>query len=238
MKTAIVFLLSALVAIPALAGPPLNGSYKSTDLGGSMLMGRYSEKWYPSPMSIHNTTNQESWNGATLGTQWQWHCPWLLAAPVLLYNGVDGSGNGSKIWQSTYSGGLCVLYDGGPWSNGDASYLAQVNTWTEIVTETYASFAVIGTIRNANVTGSFVGYNETCASLHISNAERLGNTVDDGPLATNYPNFWDYLACTDVGGTGPGEWGEITAITFTISGCEPVPTLKETWGAIKQRYRD
>jgi hypothetical protein len=47
MKAVLVVLLSIVVAVPALAGPPANGTYTSTDIGGTMLPGRYSESWLP-----------------------------------------------------------------------------------------------------------------------------------------------------------------------------------------------
>ena len=66
MKTVIVFILSVLVAAPVLAQPPINGFYKTTDLGGLMLPGHYSEYWViGTGLNIGNTMNEESWDGAT-----------------------------------------------------------------------------------------------------------------------------------------------------------------------------
>ena len=105
MKAVLVVLLVLLTAAPVFAGPPANGTYTSTDIGGLMLPGRYSESWYPTKLTINNTLNEMSWDGATLGTQWHWYCPWVVAAPTLLYNSVNGLGNGIKIWRVTYTGG-------------------------------------------------------------------------------------------------------------------------------------
>ena len=67
MKTLIVFLLSLMVAAPVLAGPPADGTYKSTDIGGVMLTGTYSETWVGGKMSVGNTVNEASWDGSVLG---------------------------------------------------------------------------------------------------------------------------------------------------------------------------
>ncbi len=113
MKAVIVILLSVLVSVPVLAGPPNNGTYKSTDIGGTMLPGRYSEYWATGPLSVNNTLNEQSWNGA-LGTEWHWYCPWITGK-VLLVNTVNGAGNGQKIWRVNYTGGYCWISNTGPW---------------------------------------------------------------------------------------------------------------------------
>lgn len=237
MKAVIVVLLSIIIAVPAFAGPPVNGTYKSTDIGGTMLPGRYSEYWFGAKLSVNNTLNEQSWDGATLGTQWHWYCPWIVAAPTLLLNTVDGNGNGTKVWRATYTGGICWLDGpGAPWDGGDASYTASINTWIAIVTETYSNHVEVGTVRTHNASATFNGYNQACMALTISNTEKLGDTTG-GPLPANFPNFWDWFSCTDVGTAGPGEWGDVDAITFTIQGCETVTTEQRSWGAVKSLYR-
>jgi hypothetical protein len=236
MKAVLVVLLSIMVAVPALAGAPANGTYTSTDIGGTMLSGRYSESWYPTKLTVNNTLNEQSWNGA-LATQWWWYCPWVSAPPTLLLNTVNGLGNGIKIWRVTYTGGYCWLDGAGPWAGGDPSYLANINTWVGIVTETYSAFQEVGTVRNHNATANFVGYNQECMSLVIQNTEKLGDTVKTGPLPAGFPSFWNWLGCYDQGPAGPGEWGDVDSITFTVTDCQSVPTQPTTWGAVKSLYR-
>ena len=235
MKAVIVILLSVMVSVPALAGPPNNGTYKSTDIGGTMLPGRYSEYWFGAPLAVNNTLNEQSWNGGTLGTEWHWYCPWITSK-VLLFNGVNGAGNGNKIWRVTYTGGFCWLSNTGPWGGTDPTYLANINTWVAIVTETFASFVEVGTIRNHNATATFTGYNQECMSLNVTNIEKLGDTVADGPLPANFPVFWDWFVCAPTAGNG--EWGDVDAITFVITGCETVSVQERSWGSIKAMYRD
>lgn len=235
MKAGILVLLSVMIAVPALAGPPANGTYTSTDIGGLMLPGRYSELWFGGKLAVNNTLNEQSWDGFTLGTQWHWYCPWIAAAPVLLVNTVNGAGNGIKIWKVTYTGGYCWLDGAGPWAGGDAQYTASVNTWIATVTETYSSFVLVGSVRNHSATATFDGYNNECMSLAVSNIEKLSDT-DSGPLPAGYPDFWSWFACNNVGTAGPGEWGDIDSITMTITGCT-VSTQLKSWGAVKALYR-
>jgi hypothetical protein len=237
MKAVLVVLLVLVAAVPALAGPPANGTYTSTDIGGSMLPGRYSESWYPNKLTVNNTLNEQSWDGGTLGTQWHWYCPWIVSAPTLLVNTVNGLGNGIKVWRVSYTGGYCWLDGAGPWAGGDASYTANINTWTSIVTESYAAFNEVGTVRNNNSTATFVGYNQECMALQIQNTEKLGDTVKTGPLPAGYPSFWNWIGCYDQGPAGPGEWGDVDSITFTVEGCQTVKTESATWGSVKAMYR-
>jgi len=240
MKTLIVVLLSLVIAVPVLAGPPADGTYKSTDIGGTMLTGFYSETWNPTKMTPGNTVNEASYDGATLGTQWKWYCAYVAAAPVLLYNGVNGTtGNGQKIWQVTYTNGMAWLDGAGPWAGGDAFYSATVDTWIATVTEQYQNFVETGTVKTVNATASFLGYPEVCIVLALSNLQKHG----DGPTlpAANpplyeYPVFMDGGSCASLGTTGPGEWGEVDDITYSILGCT-VKTEQSSWGHVKSLYR-
>lgn len=238
MKAVLVVLLSLVVAVPAIAGPPANGTYTSTDIGGNMLPGRYSEAWPTgSKLSIGNTLHEESWDGATLGAQWRWFCPYVAAPAVLLFSNVDGNGNGMKIWRVTYAGGFMWLNGPGtPWDGGDPNYTATVNTWVAIVTETYAGGVEVGTVRNHNSTATFNNYPNECLNLAISNLEKLDDTAT-GPLPANFPYFMDSGTCM-MSANPNGEWGDVDSITFTITGCETVRTEAKSWGAVKAMYRN
>jgi hypothetical protein len=236
MRLLLTLFLLIIISAPVLAGPPVNGTYTSTDIGGTMLPGRYSESWYPTKFSINNTLNEQSWNGA-LGTQWHWYCPWVSIPPTLLLNTVDGFGNGIKIWRVTYTGGYCWLDGAGPWAGGDASYLANITTWNAIVTETYVNFVEVGTVRNHDARATFVGYGLTCMSLSVSNTAKLGDT-NGGPLPAGFPDFWFWNPCVDIGTAGPGEWGNVNSITYSIFGCETIAVEPTTWGAVKSLYKN
>jgi hypothetical protein len=237
MRTLLAFFLAIMVAIPVLAGPPADGTYKSTDIGGTMYTGFYSETWNGGPLSVGNTINEESFDGTTLGTQWKWYCAYVVAPPILLYNGVVG-GNGQKIWQATYTGGAAWFDGAGPWAGAptDPFYTATVDTWIATVTELYSGGVEVSTVKTVNATASFAGYPDVCIVLALSNLEKHGDggTLPAGP--PYYPDFMDGNTCASLGTTGPGEWGEVDDITYSILGCT-VRTEETSWGAVKALYR-
>lgn len=235
MKSVMVFFLAVIVAVPAFAGAPTNGTYKSTDLGGLMLQGRYTESWNPSKLMVGNTLNEASWNGAALATQWYWSCPYIVAAPALVYDGVVG-GNGIRVWSVVYNGGTGWLDGAGPWQNvGDPepSYGITIDTWAATIQETYSGGVLVGSVRTHNASGTFVGFNESCLALVISNTEMLGPFAGE-MVPPNFPDFIDQN-CIVTGVTG--EWGDVENITFTIDSCETVGTEEATWGQVKSLYR-
>jgi hypothetical protein len=235
MKTVIMFLLVIFVAAPVLAQAPVNGTYKSNDLvGGTMLEGRYSESWVAGKLDVGNTMNEESWDGAVLGTEWRFFCPRVISVALLL-NGVNGAGNGQKIWQLTYNGGFFWLDGGGPWGGGDPSYLATVVGWNAIVTEQFANFVEVSQIRSISATASFVDYGTICLALQVQNTEKDDDTNSSG-LPADYPVFIDG-SCDPVP-TGAGEWGDVSQITFSIDNCPTVPVQQASWGQVKQLYSD
>jgi len=235
MKTVIVFLLSILVAVPVLAQAPVNGTYKTTDLGGLMLPGHYSESWAAgTKLAVGNTMNEASWDGTTLGTQWHFFCPQAVSVTQLA-NLVDGAGNGQIIWQIRYINGAFLLSGAGPWGGGDLSYTATVDSWNAIVTETFANFVEVAQIRSVSASATFVGYEALCLALQVQNTEKLGETASGG-VAADFPGFLDGATCGVVGGAG--EWGDVSQITFTVDGCETVPVQSASWGQVKQLYND
>lgn len=237
MKSAITFLLALLVSAPAVAGPPTNGTYKSSDLGGTMDVGRYTEYWPTgTALTIGNTVNEQSWNGTSLGLQWWWFCPYQVSAPTLLLDTVAG-GNGQKIWRLNYMGGTSWLSGTGPWAGGDNSYMANIDTWSAIVTQTFSGGVIVAEVRTVNAQATFVGYNATCTSIQLTNTDKFGDT-NTGSLPANFPDFWDWSSCVPIGTAGPGEWGSVSGITFTVTNCAVVPVQEKTWGGVKRLYMD
>lgn len=213
---------------------PIPGVYKSTDLGGLMLPGRYSESWSAPSGRLFpgNTANKFSWDGLTLGTQWWMYCAQIFGAPVLLFSDVVG-GNGVEIWQANYTGGICRLMAGGPWDGGSAPYLAPYDKYQEIATITYLGGSISAVTTNINLEATFIGFND-CMSLSISNNVELGNT-DSGPLPTNYPVFLG-MSCAPTATLG--SWGDSSDFTLTIIGNCTVAAHEKTWGSIKSLYGD
>ncbi|MBN2582487.1 MAG: hypothetical protein JXL80_05420, partial [Planctomycetes bacterium] len=97
---------------------PVEGSYES-EFTGVVLEGRWSESFLNGlPGQIGNTVHGASWDGAVLATQWELGDMAIDAAPTQLLNTVDGLGNGTIVWYTTYSGGGLILDKDGPWAPG------------------------------------------------------------------------------------------------------------------------
>jgi hypothetical protein len=235
MKVAIVFLFALLVVTPVSADPPIDGTYQSTDLGGLMLIGRYTESWSMAngELQLGNTTNKLSWDGATLGTQWWMYCADISVPPLLLLDTVDVNGNGQRQYLVTYQGGICILDGNGPWGNGsEPSYTALYDTYSEIKLFQFSNFQIVGMTASASMQASFIGFSNACMSLSISNQERY----DDTDNIAKPPNFPDFLAPSTCAPTRTmGSWGEADEFTLIVTGCT-VASEESTWGAIKALY--
>lgn len=238
MKIAIVMVLALVVTLPVVAPAnaqaPVPGVYKSTDLGGTMLPGRYSESWSVAngSLMVGNTTNSQSWDGFSLGTQWTMSCAQVSAAPGLLQDTVDGNGNGIRQYQVNFTGGVGVFDGAGPWGGGSPSYTAPFMYYSEVQTYHYANNQVFAVLSTVQMQAEFDGYSD-CMTLSISNKEEQG-TTDADPTDPNYPSFLD-PAC---GATRTlGSWGDAYEFTLVISGSCTIPTEQSTWSRIKAMYK-
>jgi hypothetical protein len=229
----VLFLAVLSFAASLSAGPPQDGTYKSTDLGGSVLPGRYSESWtMPGGMlQMGNVINKMSWDGAVLGTQWRMYCPELSNA-MLLLDTVDGNGNGQRTYKVWWTGGYCELDGGGPWGGGDPVYICPYDNYVTITTITYQNWEPVTVVSNAQGDGTFQGYSGSCMVFSISNMAEIGNT-DSMTKPADFPGFLEPGTCTS--GRMFGSWGDVTAITITITGCS-VPSDEPSWGAVKSMY--
>jgi hypothetical protein len=237
MKTVFAIMLVVILATPlvAVADPPINGTYTSTDLGGQMLFGRYSESWSApnGRLQIGNTTNKLSWDGATLGTQWWMYCSDIAFAPLLISDTVV-NGNGFREWLVTYSNGILILDGNGPWGNGtEPSYTATLDSYQEIKTFQYANNEIVQCISNVSIQAQIIGYNDLCVAFSIFNQEELGNT-DADLLPPDYPSFLEPNTCAPT--RTMGEWGEVDEITLIVTGCT-VANEETTWGKVKALYQ-
>jgi hypothetical protein len=237
MKTTLALIVAFLFTAPllALAGPPANGTYTSTDLGGQILLGRYSESWDVPDGRLHmgNTANKLSWDGAALGTQWQLYCTRIAGPPVLITDTVDGYGNGFREWRVVYTSGDLILDGNGPWGDGsESSYNASLHAYQEIKTFQYADSQIVQSISNVSLQAAFQGFNEACVTISILNQEELGNTNTAG-LPMDYPAFLTPITCDPT--RTLGSWGEVDEITLIITGCT-IPVEETTWGQIKTMY--
>jgi hypothetical protein len=222
-----------MVAFPALAGAPVQGTYYSFDYpGGSFNPGRFSESWAGPGRDgqIGNTLNAQSWNGTALGTDWMLWCASIQTPPVLVSDTRDGNGTGSVTWRTVYSGGQFFLGEPGPW--GDEDY--NVDLASLIVTATYQFVfgQLLGIRSNVVSWGQIDGYTD-CMEYTINNAAFFG-TTDMGPLPADYPAFLDEYCNTGV--WSRGGWGSVTEIAMRIKGECGIGVQPSTWGKVKSLY--
>lgn len=223
-----------LCASLALAGPPIDGDYDSSDIGGPIPTGRYTEGWDAggSATSVGTTFNAASWDGAALGTMWSYSCGTLLQPPVLLTDNVDANGNGNQTWMKTFTGGTLWLSGSGPWGNGDPDYSGPILSYVEFETLQFSSFERVAAVTNVQATASFDAYPGTCIAFQVANGTEVGATDLGMVKPADYPDFL-YDDCST--GAPEGAWWDMTSITLSINYCA-VPVEEESWGSIKAKF--
>ena len=213
------------------AGPPANGTYKSSS--GQFDEGREASSWAAGGggfTGVGNVLHAESWDGSTFGVDWKILCPQVTSVLVLL-DLVDANGNGQRIFQITYAGGMIELGGTGPWAGGDAQYVGIIDNYSEFRTVQYQSNMVVGSVSNHNVSAHLQGYTASCITWGIGNGAWLGMSPNAKPA--NYPDYRDGN-CNP--GPTMGHWGDFRDLTISVQGCA-VSTEESTWGGVKSIYR-
>jgi hypothetical protein len=223
--------LVALTTAPA-AADPVAGTYYSTDLGGSLLIGRYTNSRTSAALSggVGDVFLAQSWDGTTLGTQWDLRCAYAPSAYVTVDHRTGGVGG--VDYTRTYTGGT-FFFAAGPWGSGTGVLgTSQVQTTVQYINiggvSTPMSFR-----DNIHTTGTFAG--GVCAlTFFQSNGYNGGDTAwpSTPSKPAGYPVFLD--ASCGSGGLY-GSWGNINKVTFMIQ-CS-TPTKPSTWGAVRKLYR-
>jgi hypothetical protein len=235
MKHLAFVVIMVMIAIPAMAGVPVPGTYLSYDMpGGSFNTGRFTESWVGTGADgqIGNTANAQSWNGVALGLEWKLWCPSIQTAPVLVSDTRDGNGTGEVTWRTVYSGGHFFLGAAGPW--GDEDYGGDLANFIVTATYQFVFGNLLGIRSNVVSWGQIDGYTD-CMEYEINNAAFFGST-DYGPLPANYPPFLDEYCSTGV--WSRGGWGSATQIAIKIKGQCNVAAEPSTWGRVKALYGD
>lgn len=221
--------LTLVLAIPAFAAP-VNGVYNSTDLGGQLLTGRASTHRTGINSGFPHVFHVQSWDGASLGTQWEIRCGTSNA-----FNVVDNrvAGTGTVVYSSTYTGGTFTFFPGGwPWGDGTGTLAST----TLVTTVQFVNNVPVASVVNGNSSGMFAG---GCAlTFAIANGNGVGETTSLNPLITKpatYPMFLDGTCSPAAANSQFGTWGDVRTITFMID-CA-TPTKTSTWGQVKQIYR-
>jgi len=219
------------------ADAPLNGNYQSTDLGGPVYTGRYTEAWDAggSPVLAGTTFNAASWDGSSLATQWKYWCGTLLIDALLLQDNVNPTtGNGNRTYMKSFIGGYIWLSGTGPWANGDPDYYGIIDNYTEFETIQYSNWLPIAAVTNVQAIAHFDDYPEMCMAFYIGNGTRMASTQIGDPVPPDYPDLIDQ-GCNPT--RTEGAFWKFTSVTLSIAGCE-TSTERTTWGAIKSMYSD
>lgn len=230
----ILLMLALLLPSTVLAGAPLEGAWSSTDLGGPVTLGRYTEGWEVggAPMQAGTTFNAASWDGVTLGGLWSYSCAVEGDDAVLIDDSVDAMGFGSRTWKKTFNGGTIWLSGSGPWGNGDPSYTGSIISYVEYETLTYVAFTVIGARTNVQAMATIDGYGTTCLGFSVGNGAKISDTAS-GPPPANYPA----LLTPSCSPTAPnGAFWDFAQLVLYIGGCE-VGTEESSWSTVKSQYR-
>lgn len=237
LATTLLVLAGFALAAAALAGPPLPGDYKTTDIGGVVSMGRYTEGWLPGGGALlpGTTLNAQSWNGTTLGTEWRYQCATTVSPSILLTNTVNASGFGNRTYMKQFVGGTIWLSGTGPWANGDADYPGVIDSYTEFETIQYENFVPVAAVTNVQATAHFVNYPAACMTFAVSNGVEIGSTALGGVKPANYPDFLQPGSCSP--GAPEGAWWDMVTMTLSVSAGCATPAKPSTWGALKALYR-
>ena len=229
-----VLLLLVLFTGTSFAAAPLNGEYQSSDLGGSLLLGRYSEAWDVdgSALSAGTTLNSESWDGSTLGTQWHYWCSTSESDAVLLTDNVNTSGNGTRTYMKTFTGGYIWLSGTGPGADGDTEDNGNIDSYTEFETITYTDWVPVAAVTNVQAIAYFDAYPGTCMSFYIGNGIFVASTDLGDAIPANYPALLD-AGCNPTRMYGAA-W-DFISITLSIVDCA-VGTEESSWGGIKSMH--
>ena len=227
LKTLLLGTAVAMVAVSALAGPPIDGSYT----GAQVLPGRFAES-FAGPgqfLTAGNVMKDESWDAGTLtlGTQYVFSCPEFLGA--VLISSTVVAGTGTEVWEKTFvnvNGTFFMNGTGEAWDGGDAAYTGSIDSYTETVTILFVAGSRISAASNIAGNGRFDLYGNSCVSW-VANGADVG-----GPKDNTYP---DYVDGTCAPNRIDGRFGNRSTYTINITQCV-VPVEENTWGAIKALY--
>ncbi len=228
--TMVLLLLALVIPAVALAGAPLQGSWSSTDLGGIVPLGRYTEGWMAGggALSAGTTFNAASWDGVSLGSSWSYHCSVEGGDAILIDDSVV-AGNGTRTWKCIFTGGTIWLSGSGPWGNGDPEYTGPILSYVEYETVTYVANVAIAARTNVQATARIDGYDSECLGFTVGNGAKVG----DGLPPANYPPLL-YTDCSPTATDG-ASW-DFSQLVLYIASCE-VSTEDSSWGALKALYR-
>ena len=218
--------------------------YRSTDLGGRVLLGRLSHSeldGLAAKPGIGEVFNAASWDGQQLGTQWAFSCGAQVETPAVKRE-LDSRGDGYVWTDHRFVGGRFFLAADGPWDRR-GMVAGKLYETRMAVTETYV------THKRVRVDLALEGYgmdeNGGWVRWLVNKCLAWGET-GEGRMPLAYPLLLD-TACQPT--RDDGYWYEMGEITIKIEsrsparlldgegGDVPAPARPSTWGAVKAIYR-
>ena len=232
-KLFMAFVVLGLIVLPMLAmAQPVPGTYTSPFRGGNILNGRASVSRPTVNSGFPKVFHGQSWDGATLGTQWEISCGIeTVGTPpdVSLYNPITGTG--FITYYQTFNGGTFNLYNVGAPGWGSGSGTLNV---TQATSQVYLiNFVPVSSSFTALTSGTF-----TEGTCRLDFAFGNGFGVGETPYAVKpatYPAFLAGDCSLADAATQFGVWADTNDIIVTIS-C-PVDAQSASWGKVKSLYR-
>lgn len=204
-RTAFTLMLLSLVSL-TIAGP-VSGFYTSTELGGSILDGRWSEAWFGgNEGAVGSVVGAASWDGTALGTMWELSGE-TLSQVTLVSEEVLGNLT-TKVYETDYAGGDLILKNTGPWWNSADSgteYALTINTYSHNTTKYYYNGQLTSFTTNVYLDATFDEYPgyEVIFTIAVAVPTGAGSTPPAG-----YPAF-------NINTTA-GAWGVAQKIRMQI----------------------
>ncbi len=222
MRYGIVALTAALVMGTGLTaqGAPLVGDYDSEELPGNVLMGRWSQGYILGDWNaVGNGAHAASWDGLTLGGQWELSGATIASTSTLYTNPTTGVVVMERIFD--VSTAQLALKDTGPWWNaGDpgTEYIVNLTSYEQTLVATVDPIG--GGIVNATSVEAFAGTFQNYPGQEVVGGHTVGVYESSGPVVpADYPSFAGHPPADITGGS----WGVVEGTRFTISPVIPEP---------------
>lgn len=181
MSSARLVLSAALMFLAAAAmvqAAPIVGDYE----GPAMLDGRWSESFNGGgPRQVGNEIRAGSWDGSTLGSQWQFAGATLLQDTMVS----DQTFGGLQVVQyyTVYTGGTATLKSG-PWATGgDGDYTVNLSSFTQSTIVTLFQGNLLTVVGAISMQGTFPGY----ANYVVEYLAATSSIVGQGVPPPSYP---------------------------------------------------
>ncbi len=203
-------------SLTAYAGPT-SGLYTSTEFGGLVEDGRWSESWMSgAPGQAGNIVHAQSYVEVSPGVfaatnQWEIAGPTLAGTPLVLLDTVV-NGTGTRIYYTQYTGGTMLLGNTGPWWNPldvGSGYLVDIDHYSHTTQVEYLNGVLQESTTTVRLDGSLPSYPAAELSLAVAVAVPRGQGAN---APADYPEFLPSNPDAPY-----GEYGVVQKIRMTLT---------------------